>query len=133
MLPEESHFRSGEPVYADDLLNILRELVRLGRIIGVSPIKIVGSGSGFQISLDRTIYPGLRVGKADSGISALSGTTPGSGTVSIWKRNTDGTSSDSGEDVTAYNWSSAGVAMGAYIFLGMSEQGEWLVIFESCS
>src|SRR5438552_2867219 len=132
MLPEESKFKKGEPLYADDLLNMLRELVRLDKMVGVSPIKLVKAGGGVTIACERTIYPGLRIGKADSDIAALSSATPGSGTVTIWRKKSDGSYEASSDTVTAYNFSSAAVTAAAFIFLIMSEWGDWLVVFESC-
>jgi hypothetical protein len=132
MLPEESKFTKGEPLYADDLLQLMREVKRLSRMVAVAPLRLQGSEGGFVLSCERTIYPGLKVGKADSDIAALSSATPGSGTVSVWHKKADGSYEDSGEDVTAYNFGNAAVTASVFIFMSMSEQGDWLVIFEPC-
>lgn len=68
--------------------------------------------------------------KADSGVTARSGTTPGSGTVSIWC-NVSGTLTDTTMDVTAYNMSGGAVASAAYIQIKLIG-GQWWVDVEDC-
>jgi len=73
------------------------------------------------------------VAKADSsGVTARSGTTAGSGTVSIYYI-ASGTLTDTTETVTAYNLSATAVANNAYITIKRcSLDEEWIVDAEDC-
>jgi len=73
---------------------------------GSARILFAPDGTGTQECLVRLADPADNlIGKADSEIAARSGTTPGSGTVSLWTLDPEsGTPlSDSGVDVVAYN------------------------------
>jgi hypothetical protein len=73
------------------------------------------------------------VGVTDEAITARAGTTPGTGTVSIYERDIDaGTLSDTGEDIEAYNISQTAVASGAYVTCCQDNFGSWWVIVEDC-
>ncbi len=67
-----------------------------------------------------------------SGVTARSGTTAGSGTVSIYSI-VDGILTDTGETVTAYSMSATAVANNAYITIKRcSLDEEWIVDAEDC-
>ena len=70
------------------------------------------------------------IGKAESAITARSGTTLGSGTVSIFNKTQGGTAIvDSGRtDVTAYNVTDAAISSGDYVRLIRDfRSGDWIV------
>lgn len=73
----------------------------------------------------------MYVAKTDgSGIPAMTGTTPGSGTVA---RNDFLTSSlVTAENVTAYNIGNVAVAANRWVVIGWV-QGKWVVIVEVCA
>ncbi len=71
------------------------------------------------------------VGKAPSGIAALSGTTPGTGTVDVYFLNEVGVLTASTTQVTGYNTSSSAVAAGVWLQL-KSWGSRWLVDVEDC-
>lgn len=67
-----------------------------------------------------------------SGVTARSGTTAGSGTVSIYYID-GGTLTDTGEEVTAYSLSATAVANNAYITIKRCSLDEdWIVDAEDC-
>jgi len=67
-----------------------------------------------------------------SGVTARSGTTAGSGTVSIYSI-VAGVLTDTGQDVTAYSLSATAVANNAYITIKRcSLDEEWIVDAEDC-
>lgn len=73
-------------------------------------------------------------GKADaSGISARSGTTPGSGTVALYIRNTStNTLEATGDSETVYNISATAVGADAYVIIAYdAEEVPWVIV-ESC-
>lgn len=76
----------------------------------------------------------VEIGKADSTIAASStGGTPGSGTVSIYTFTSTGGTTDTGENVTAFNLSIDSVAAGRWLGLNRHDRtGLWLIIYEDC-
>lgn len=73
---------------------------------------------------------GHLVGKAGSEIDALSGSTPGYGTVTVWTWSGSSLTATS-ETVTAYNLASSPVAAGVFLQL-KKYRGKWLIDFEDC-
>lgn len=71
------------------------------------------------------------IGKTDEAITARSSTTPGSGTVSLYRLDDSGDLEDTGENVTAYNLSDDAVASGAYVGLVQAAGVLW-VNWEDC-
>ncbi len=73
------------------------------------------------------------VGVTDEAITARSGTTPGTGTVSLYYRDVDtGVLTDSGNDVEAYNISQTAVGSGSYVTILQDNYGSYWVIVEDC-
>ena len=85
-------------------------------------IQVAGSGSSYPL------YHGV----TDASIAARSGTTMGSGTVSLYN-SSGATLSDSTDNVTAYNMSETAVASGAHVVLALNQDNKYVVIVESCS
>lgn len=77
----------------------------------------------------RDVHAAFRIGKTDgSGVSARSGTTPGSGTVQFYRRSAAGALEATEEDtVTAYNLSTVEVASNTYVGVGFAAGGWWVV------
>lgn len=63
------------------------------------------------------ILEGNFIGKCDSTVTARSGTTPGTGTVSLYTINGSGTLVDTTYNVTAKNLSATATASGAYVMM----------------
>ena len=73
------------------------------------------------------------IGKASSAIPALSGTTPGSGSVTIYKINDAGTLEDAGFSETAYNLASVQVESDTWLQMKREiHSGKLLIDFEDC-
>lgn len=71
-----------------------------------------------------------KIGRAASGIPARSGTTPGSGTVRVWRLNA-GTLENTGVDETWYNISDRPISPNKYLMAKMVD-GQMVVDFEEC-
>jgi hypothetical protein len=69
-----------------------------------------------------------------SAIAARSGTTPGSGTVTLYRINDAGTLESMGVTKTAYNISASTVAADTYIGIELDSTAEqrWIVVVEDC-
>jgi hypothetical protein len=75
------------------------------------------------------VYPG-KVAKAGAGgVAALSGSTPGTATVTLYTF--DGTTLAAGATATAYNLAPSAVAANAWIMLKWVD-GYWFVDYEAC-
>ncbi len=75
----------------------------------------------------------VELGKADSTIAGTTTGTPGSGTVSIYRFTSTGGTSDTGLNITAYNFSKDTVASGRWLHLVRHHRsGRWLVNYEDC-
>jgi hypothetical protein len=72
--------------------------------------------------------------KTGSAIAARSGTTPGSGTVTLYRINDAGTLESMGVTKMAYNITSAEVAADTYIGIELDSTAEqrWIVVVEDC-
>lgn len=70
-------------------------------------------------------------GKASSDVSALSGSTPGSGTLTIWIGGASGSWSASTLTVPVLNFSQQVGTAGKFL-TAIKVQGTWQLIFESC-
>lgn len=67
------------------------------------------------------------------GIAALSGTTPGSGVVTLYRINSDGDLESLGVSVTAYNLASSAVAANTWVQVKQeTASGRLLIDFEDC-
>lgn len=74
------------------------------------------------------------IAKTTGAITARSGTTAGSGTVSIYYLTSAGVLTDSSETVTAYNIAGAEIAATTFITIKRIEgSGYWVVDMEDCS
>ena len=69
-----------------------------------------------------------------STIAARSGTTPGSGTITLYRINDAGTLESMGVTKTAYNISASTVAADNYIGIELDSTAEqrWIVVVEDC-
>ena len=108
-------------------VEILREVVRreISRSQAVQPQRPNAYGGG---------YISHFVGIASSQITARSGTTPGSGTVTLYyrDRDTNTLTAVGNSDVTAYNVSQSAVANAAYVTVLQDNYGDYWVILEDC-
>ena len=69
----------------------------------------------------------------ESGITARVGTTPGSGTVTIYEAiGTPLVLTTTGEEVTCYNVVTDTVADDTYILMDQDKFGNWWVVVEDC-
>lgn len=67
-----------------------------------------------------------------SGITARSGSTPGSGTVTLYKRNSSGALTSRGYTATCYNAVDVAVGASRYIQYKIDDQGDLWVDVENC-
>lgn len=75
----------------------------------------------------------VELGQADSTIAGTTTGTPGSGTVSVYGFTSTGGTTDTGINVTAYNFSKDSVASGRWLHLVRHHRsGRWLVNYEDC-
>jgi len=73
------------------------------------------------------------IGKTSGGISARSGNTAGSGAVDIFYVASDGTLTDSGEQVSAYNIAGSAITASVFITIKRVEgSGFWVIDMEDC-
>lgn len=79
------------------------------------------------------VYPrALLVAKAPSGVPAIAAGAPGSATVNIYERDSEGVAVDTGRTETAVNYSATAVAADVFLFLERNTDGDWLVTWEDC-
>lgn len=81
----------------------------------------------------RAMSPGTfhtALAKTTSSITARSGTTPGSGTATVWERNSSVVAAVEFTDLvdmTIYNASTSAVSSGSYVLIYRDRQGQWWV------
>ena len=122
--------RKGDPILARDW-NILLDVVRENDIReGQGGINVKKGYTGTTLSFTGTTRQQLAL--TSSTITARSGTTAGSGTVT--PQTFDGTSiSGAGQDVTVYLFSaSASIASGKYCWIDQDAGGYWWIIAVEC-
>ncbi len=73
------------------------------------------------------------IGQTDgTGVSAMVGTPPGSGTVTLYKRSTTGIVETISTDITAYNISQTAVGANTNVMVMQDNFGTYWVIVEDC-
>ena len=116
-------------------LNAVRDLAVENQLAPGPGIVLTPTPSGMAIGLADAADTGLEwVGVVQSGgISARSGTTPGSGSVKLYAL-VGGVLVDAGQTVTVYSISSTtgGILSGAYIMVAQDAFGNWWVESVDC-
>ena len=124
---KRTRFRAGRPIVARDLNRVAEAAERAALIQANPPLAIVSTPGGPLLNYAGPVFQPY-LAKATTTITALSGTTPGSGTVKVetW----DGTAlADLGGPVTftTYSLSTSAIASGSYVTILKIAGAYWVV------
>ena len=99
------------------------------------PVYYVALGAPVEgVVLVGPAKPQSYIGKCGSTVAAMSGSTPGSGTMTIWEFNASGVLVATTRTITAYNTSSGVVAANRFLHTQQERQtGRHLINFEDCA
>jgi len=125
----------GQPtISARDFNRLFTEVRKLANLTVTSPLTMSKGTSGIILGSQASAGSGWRIAKADSSIAAMSGSNPGSGTVSLYDVDSStGALTDSTDNETAYNIAGSAVISGAWIMIRReSASGLWFLDFEDC-
>ena len=119
---------AGAPITQGTMNGIIKEVQRTGSVQATYPLEVVNQGAGILLRY----AAGAPVAIAEvlsPGITARSGTTPGSGSVALYDV-VGGVLTATGELATAYylGTNTSGVATNAWVTLAKAESGEWFVV-----
>lgn len=118
--------------FGDSFKRILRNATEQLGFTAKPPLRLLTLGGGPILTLDREAE--LLIGKTDEEIEARSGTTPGSGEVSIYTLDTSGVLTDTTTNYTAYHLGGEAIATGTWVMLSYHRHsGTWWVTFEDCT
>lgn len=112
-------------------LNKLVDAINRQALTGGAGVNIQSTSNGTMISVPARYvgYPAITT----SSISARSGSTPGSGTVTLYLLDTSqALAATSTTGVTVYSYSSAAISSGKYCWVVQDPNGEWWVISVEC-
>lgn len=116
------------PIFTKWAASIAESLESLMNLSVAPPLELSRNKNGYALRL--VGGAGITIALSGSGgVAARSGTTPGSGTVTLYSFN--GTTISSGSTVTAYNMGASSVAGNTYLML-MAIGGYWFVVWEDC-
>lgn len=125
-----SRFRVGDELTVESLNKLVDAINRMA-LTGGAGVNIQSTSNGTMISV-----PGKYVGYpaiTTSSISARSGATPGSGTVTLYLLSTAGALTATGTtSVTVYSYASTAISSGKYCWVVQDPNGEWWVISVEC-
>ena len=112
---KRTRFRAGKPIVARDLNRVAEAAERAALLQANPPLAIVSTPGGPLLNYAGPVFQPY-LAKATTTITALSGTTPGSGTVKVETWNGSALA-DLGGPVTftAYSLSTAAIASGSYV------------------
>lgn len=103
---------------------------RAGGVTRRSPAlrrRVIGGGGASQFG---------KIGKTDGSIPAISGSSMGSGTVSVYQTTSSGVTSDSTDNETWYNLASESVASGVWVqakpVVATDGSTIWVIDWEEC-
>lgn len=123
-------FRPGDRLLAAHLKEIVRRLDRLEGVRSSGRVQVRrGAGGPLQVAYVEGVTRSL--GKAGGAITALSGTTPGTGTVDFWWKNSSGTLEATGQSETVFNVDTA-ISSGKYVWVEQDSFGDWYVSPMQC-
>lgn len=89
----------------------------------------VNTPNRFAVEESEPESPDVVVAKAPGGgIAAMTGTTPGSATCSIWRKNGSGVLEDQGFTQVVYNLSTTAVSASAYVQALQDKWGTWFAL-----
>jgi len=127
-------WREGDTIGARDLNKLLdaieRCIINPGQSSGLDISQSQG-GTSLRVRPPTNRYLGVTSGT----ITARSGTTPGTGTVTLYLYSTSaGTVGTSGVNVTVYNFSSTtgGIATSTYVWVEQDVDGNWWITSVDC-
>lgn len=129
-------FKKGDAVSAAKLNKIVEVIQRIA-ITAPSP----GTSNGLEMSQDaggttlRVAFPATGLLALSSGtITARSGSTAGTGTVTLQTTDSSGNITSTSINLDVLNWNSAtgGIASGKYCWIGQDENRNWYVISAEC-
>lgn len=124
-------FRRGDRLQAAHMQEIVRRLDRLEGVRGSGRLQTRrGPGGNLQLSYIEGVASSL--GKANGTISARSGTSPGSGTVDFYWKNSAGSLEVTGQSETVFN-PGAVIGDGKYVWVQQDMAGDWYVAPLECS
>lgn len=123
--------RAGDRFGASDFTRIHRTINALSGLTATPPLRVISGPFGPILTFDQ---PRVKlIGKPDADIAANTGVAPGSGTVSVWRKKSNGELADTGENQTVYNLASSAMTAGAFITAWYSvDDGCWYGDFEDC-
>lgn len=130
-------FRTGDVLRASDL-QAIADAARAQRVQGGAGVE-VRRGPGGSVQITGNLPPGKYIGVASGNITARSGTTPGTGTVTVKYVAASGSLASVGADIAVKNCSSTtmtsgnGIDSGQYCSIWRDAFGVWWVSPEECS
>lgn len=123
-------FKAGDRLRAAQMQEIARRLDHLEGVRSSGRIQVRKGGRGpMQVAYVEGVTTSL--GKAVGSITALSGTTPGTGTVDFWWINGSGTLEATGQSETVSNVDTA-ISSGKYVWVQQDSFGAWFVSPMQC-
>jgi hypothetical protein len=123
--------RPGDPITA----SWAASLVRFIRRNAINPIASPGldvtqTADGTTIRLRNT--PNRFVAKTSGGITARSGTTPGTGSVQVYDFDGSALASDGSATVTVYSFSGTAIDASKYCWIEQDPDGTWWITAVEC-